>query len=69
MSVFERHYSAKQIAEKWGLSAKTIIRLFEDEPGVVKIGSPETRFKRKYESLRIPESVMLRVHTRIATRK
>jgi hypothetical protein len=58
----ERHYSVGEIAERWGLSEKTIRRMFEDEEGVLQWGSPETRRKRGYITLRIPESVMLRVH-------
>jgi hypothetical protein len=58
----ERHYSVGEIAERWGLSEKTIRRMFENEDGVLQWGSPETRRKRGYITLRIPESVMLRVH-------
>ena len=58
----ERHYSVVEVAEKWGLSEKTIRRMFEDEEGVLQWGSPETRYKRGYITLRIPESVLLRVH-------
>jgi MarR-like DNA-binding transcriptional regulator SgrR of sgrS sRNA len=58
----ERHYSVGEIAEIWGLSEKIIRRMFEDEEGVLKWGSTETRRKRGYITLRIPESVMLRVH-------
>jgi MarR-like DNA-binding transcriptional regulator SgrR of sgrS sRNA len=58
----ERHYSVGEIAERWGLSEKTIRRMFENEEGVLQWGSPETRRKRGYITLRIPESVMLRVH-------
>ena len=32
------------------------------EEGVLQWGSPETRYKRGYITLRIPESVLLRVH-------
>jgi len=58
----ERHYSVLQIAEMWSLSEKTVRRMFEDEEGVLQWGSSETRRKRGYITLRIPESVMLRVH-------
>lgn len=30
----ERHYSITQIAERWGLSERTVKRMFQDEPGV-----------------------------------
>jgi len=58
----ERHYSVAEIAEMWGLSEKTVRRMFEEEDGVLKWGAPETRRKRGYITLRIPESVLLRVH-------
>jgi AraC-like DNA-binding protein len=64
----ERHYSVGEIAERWGLSEKTIRRMFENEAGVLQWGSPETRRKRGYITLRIPESVMLRVHRQRAQR-
>jgi MarR-like DNA-binding transcriptional regulator SgrR of sgrS sRNA len=58
----ERHYSVSEIAKMWALSEKTVRRMFEDEEGVLQWGSPETRRKRGYITLRIPESVLLRVH-------
>jgi hypothetical protein len=64
----ERHYSVGEVAERWGLSEKIIRRMFEDEEGVLKWGSQETRRKRGYITLRIPESVMLRVHVRRSRR-
>jgi transcriptional regulator GlxA family with amidase domain len=64
MAAIEKHYSVSEVAEIWGLSTKTIQRIFEDERGVLKVGAAETRFKRRYYTLRIPESVVLRVHNR-----
>jgi hypothetical protein len=61
----EKHYSATDLSRLWGLSEKTIRRLFINEPGVVKLGREETRFKRAYVTLRIPESVVQRVHRRV----
>jgi hypothetical protein len=65
MSALERHYTVKEIANLWRYSTNTIRRLFRDEKGTVKIGSPETRFKRKRWQLSIPESVVLRVHDKL----
>jgi len=62
LSAFEKHYSVQQISKMWGYSEETIRRLFRNEKGVLKIGSPETRFKRKRFQLSIPESVLIRVH-------
>jgi hypothetical protein len=62
----ERHYSPSELAELWGLSSDTIRRLFEDEPGVVTIGERKPRRKRRYVTLRIPQSVAARVHRRLS---
>jgi hypothetical protein len=43
----ERHYSVCELAQLWGLSEKTIRRMFVDEPGVMKWGHEEGRFKRR----------------------
>jgi len=61
----EKHYSASELAQLWGLSEKSIRRIFSSEPGVVKWGHDESRFKRAYMTLRIPESVVQRVHRRM----
>ena len=61
----EKHYSVLELAQMWGLSEKTIRRIFNNEPGVVKWGHEEGRFKRGYVTLRIPESVIQRVHRRM----
>jgi hypothetical protein len=60
---FERHFTPKQLGELWGLDESTVRRMFQDEPGVLKIGNANRRDgKRDYVSLRIPESVAARVH-------
>jgi len=41
---------------------ETVRRMFENEEGVLLWGNPETRRKRGYITLRIPESVMMLVH-------
>ena len=68
MSAFETHYTIQEIAEKWHLSEKVIRNLFRDEPGVIRIDSEERRFKRGYCTLRVPESVIQRVHSRLGRR-
>ncbi len=64
--VAERHYSPAKVAEMWGISAETARVIFRGEPGVLKIGEDGTRYKRGYKTLRIPESVVERVHTRLS---
>jgi hypothetical protein len=61
----ERHYSVAELAKLWNLSKKTIRRMFEHEPGVLQWGSAETQSKRSYMTLRIPETVALRLHRRL----
>jgi hypothetical protein len=65
VTVFERHFTAKELAELWALDQTTIRRLFCDEPGVLKIGKANRHDgRRDYVSLRIPESVARRVYIR-----
>jgi len=61
----EKHYSVAELASIWKLSRNTIRRMFENEPGVMRWGTVESRFKRRYTTLRIPETVVLRVHRRL----
>lgn len=64
-TVFERHYSVKELASLWNLSDRTIRRIFVGEPGVLEWGACESRRKRAYKTLRIPESVARRVHRKL----
>jgi hypothetical protein len=61
----EKHYSVIEISKLWALSQKTVRRIFEREPGVIQWGSTETRHKRGYRTLRVPETVLLRVHRKL----
>jgi len=65
MSAIEKHYSVQELAEIWNLSEDTIRRLFREEPGVMKINATQGRRKRRYVVLRLPESVVMRVHERL----
>ena len=61
---FEKHYRVKELAGIWGLSAKTVTRMFAEEDGAIRVANAGTG-KRKYATLSIPESVALRVHERL----
>ena len=64
---FEKHFSAKELGDLWGLDESTVRRLFQDEVGVLKLGKSGRRDgKRDYVTLRIPASVAARVHERLA---
>jgi hypothetical protein len=60
----ERHYSVEEIGDLWGLSPRTVRRMFENEPGIIVFGNMGSLKKRRYITLRIPESVLVRVHRR-----
>jgi hypothetical protein len=52
----------------WGLSNDLTRDIFRDEPGVLRIDRPETRKKRAYLTIHIPQSVVARVHLRLTDR-
>lgn len=58
----EQHETVTELARRRGWSTKTVSRVFEDEPGVLVLDRPETRYKRGYRTLTIPRSVADRVH-------
>ena len=61
VSPFERHYKPQELAELWNVDENTIRRVFQDEPGVLRI-SNGTKGKRTYVTLRIPAAVVERVY-------
>jgi AraC-like DNA-binding protein len=61
---FQEHFTLAQLAKKWHLSESTLLRLFKEEPGVLRIGNLRTR-KRTKISLRIPAEVANRVHQKL----
>ena len=64
----EHHYQPKDLAKLWGFSVYTIRKWFETEPGVLIEDRPERMDKRRYRSMRIPESVAGRVYDRHAAK-
>jgi len=63
-ATFERPYSVDELAALWGMSDDFVRRLFLHEPGVV-VFYHHCPGRRVYRTLRIPESVAARVHTRL----
>jgi hypothetical protein len=61
----ERHYTVAELSKRWIFSQTTIRRLFMKEPGVIRIVRPESKSKRGYISLRIPERIAQRVYQRL----
>ncbi len=66
-ALVERHYAVAEIAAMWNLSTDKVRDLFEDEPGVLVIGRRNPR-KRRYVTLRIPESVVEGVYSRLSSK-
>ena len=62
-------FSPAELADKWSLSADTITRMFEREPGVLIFENPGRSPIRRRRTLRIPESVAERVYVRLTARK
>ena len=64
-SATEKHYTVQEVAELWSISDQTVYRLFQDEEGVLKLSKPRPSVLGKRAprvSLRIPASVLARVH-------
>jgi hypothetical protein len=61
----ERHYAVPEIAAMWNLSQDAVRKIFHDEPGVLVLGNQGMAHRRPYTTLRIPESVLQRVHRRL----
>ncbi len=57
----DRHYSPQFYAELWGVSRDTIVRWFQDLPGVLKLSKPGKRGKTRVE-LRIPYRLACKVY-------
>ena len=60
----QENFTVGEIASLWRLSRDTVQRMFQDEPGVMPLGNPNPRGKRKRITLRIPRAVMERVKKR-----
>jgi hypothetical protein len=63
IDVNETCLTVADVAERLNVNAETVRRLFLNEPGVIVICCPR-KGRRVYRTLRIPESVYVRVVTR-----
>lgn len=64
-TMIEKHYRVSELAALWGLSTKTVTRMFAGEEGVMVLHNGGTG-KRVYTTLSIPESVAVRVRERLS---
>lgn len=63
---FERHYTVTELCKMWHLARATVRRWFDAEPGVIRVGQQRLRRGKRASpvTLRIPESVALKVYRR-----
>lgn len=59
---FERHYRIGELAEMWSLGRETVRLLVKGEPGVIRIRLGR---KKSHTIYSVPESVAVRIHTRL----
>ena len=59
---FERHYRIGELAEMWRLGRETVRLLVKDEQGVIKVRLGRNKAHTIYS---VPESVAIRIHTRL----
>ncbi len=59
---FERHYRIGELAEIWKLGRETVRMLVKDEEGVIRIRLGRKKAHTVYS---IPESVAVRIYTRL----
>lgn len=59
---FERHYRIGELAEMWRLGRETVRLLVKDEQGVIRIRLGR---KKAHTIYSVPESVAVRIHTRL----
>lgn len=59
---FERHYRIGELAEIWQIGRETVRLLVKDERGVIKIRLGR---KKAHAIYSVPESVAVRIHTRL----
>ena len=58
----QRHYTVAEVAAIWNLSKDAVRKIFQNEPGVLVLGGHSSSRKRRYTTLRIPQTVIERVH-------
>ena len=61
-AAFERHYRIGELAAMWQLGRETVRLLVKDERGIIKIRLGR---KKAHTIYSVPESVAVRIHTRL----
>ena len=67
----ERPYSIQDLMVLHNLSYRTVVRLYENEPGVQVLQASsdhERKIGRRYRTIRVPRNVYMRVKHRLENR-
>ena len=62
-TMYERHFSPRTLAEIWGFDEDTIRKWFADLDGVLRCGTEPGRGRRPRLTMRIPESIAVKVYS------
>lgn len=54
------YYTPAEVAARLKLSTDTIIRVFEKRAGVFILGKEESRYRRRYRTIRISHQALMR---------
>ena len=68
MHEVSQYLTPEEVAAHLKQSTESIIRKFAGRKGVLDLGSPEGRFKRRYRVLRIPREALDRYILEVAAR-
>jgi len=69
VSALERHFSVTELAERWHLAPSVVRDLFRNRPDVIRVSRPERMNKRSYTTIRIPESVVVKVYAELSGKR
>ena len=58
----EKFWTPEELAERWSVSNDTVLRILEDQPGVVDFGNARSK-RRKYRLFRVPANVVKIIET------
>lgn len=58
MQLTSEYLTPTEVSKILKVSTDSVIRRFEKRPGVLNLGTEESRFKRRYRTLRIPREAL-----------
>ena len=62
LPALEPHFTPDQLAEMWSMSPNSVRRLCEEEGGCLVIVRPEQLHKRRYKTVRMPQSTAIKIY-------